>query len=169
MHLLTSQEEFNADFTAAKQRRQAELDKTAEASKRMAEISQELGLPPGEGQGPGGWTRLATDETEDSVLAVKVRSRPLVSGRFLTWLLWFCKSFIHSLYSNDWGKGREGGHWQLDPLAACDTQQTALSLSRRSTPGLHQTCTAPGLDCLKIGSEATARGEAATAKGYDMT
>ena len=68
------QGEFNAEFVAAKQRKQAELDKIVEASNRMAAISEELahmGVAVGEGQGGPGWTHMA-DDADDSVLTVKV-------------------------------------------------------------------------------------------------
>lgn len=69
------QEEFNADFAAKKQRKQADLDKIFEASSRMAAITDELahtGVAVGEGSAPVSWTHTA-DNAEDSVLVVQAR------------------------------------------------------------------------------------------------
>ena len=78
------QGEFNAEFAAAKQRKQAELDKIVEASNRMTAISEELahmGAAVGEGQGGPSWTHMA-DDADNSVLTVKVGYLVLLSAAF---------------------------------------------------------------------------------------
>ena len=75
INYLVLQEHFNTEFSAAKQRKQAELDKILEASNRMTVIVDELahmGVSVGNDQSPASWASTVTDDAEDSVLTVKV-------------------------------------------------------------------------------------------------
>ena len=74
------QADFNTQFEAAKKSRQAEVDKILDANNRMKEIWEEQARVGAGGGGPeeplykpqGG-----LDDTEDSVLSVKVHNKAL--------------------------------------------------------------------------------------------
>lgn len=75
INYLALQEHFNTEFSAAKQRKQAELDKILEASNHMTVIVDELahmGVSVGNDQSSASWAPTITDDAEDSVLTVKV-------------------------------------------------------------------------------------------------
>ena len=75
------QAEFNNSFKAAQHSRQAEVDKILDANNRMKEIWEEqarVGSGTGVGADEGSLfqPRGALDDTEDSVLSVKVKTLP---------------------------------------------------------------------------------------------
>lgn len=77
------QAEFDTGFKAAKNSRQAEVDKILDANNRMKEIWEEqarVGSGSGAGEGSLFKPRGALDDTEDSVLSVKVYSLPPLKG-----------------------------------------------------------------------------------------
>ena len=75
------QEEFNTEFSAAKQRKQAELDRILEASNRMTVIVDELahmGVSVGDAQSSASWAPTGIEDADDSVLTVKVTSKTML-------------------------------------------------------------------------------------------
>ena len=69
------QADFNTRFKAAQSSRQGEVDKISDANNRMKEIWEEqarVGFGSGAGEGSMFKPRGVLDDTEDSVLAVKV-------------------------------------------------------------------------------------------------
>ncbi len=79
---LVMQANFNAGFEAAKKSRQTEVDKILDANNRMKEIWEEqarMGAVSGGGEGSLFKPQGGLDDTEDSVLSVKVLHKLLPS------------------------------------------------------------------------------------------